>query len=46
MNMKRTNFYFPIPMLDKLKNASNLLGLPVSEIIRRAVEDFLKELGI
>jgi predicted DNA-binding protein len=46
MNMKRTNFYFPEVMLVRLKQASEQLGLPVSEIIRRAVDDFLKELKL
>jgi hypothetical protein len=41
-NMKRTNFYFPFKMLDELKAASALHGLPVSEIIRRAITDWLK----
>ena len=37
-NMKRTNFYFPEQMLARLKLASAESGVPVSEIIRRAVE--------
>ena len=41
--MKRTNYYFPKQMLAKLKAASKKTGLPVSELIRRAVEDFLKQ---
>lgn len=44
--MKRTNFYFPEQMLERLKMASKQQGLPVSEIIRRAIEAFLKELGL
>lgn len=44
--MKRTNFYFPEQMLERLKTASKQQGLPVSEIIRRAIEAFLKELGL
>jgi len=44
--MKRTNFYFPIPMLDRLAAAKMLTGVPVSEIIRRAVEKALQELGL
>lgn len=46
MHMKRTNFYFPEQMLKRLKQASALLGLPVSEIIRNAIEKYLKELGL
>ena len=44
--MKRTNFYFPEQMLTRLKNAKDRLGIPVSEIIRRAVEDYLTRLGL
>lgn len=44
--MKRTNFYFPVPMLDRLKKASAQTGMPVSEFIRRAVEVALKKMGL
>jgi predicted DNA-binding protein len=44
--MKRTNFYFPEQMLARLKRASKKLGLPVSEILRRAVDEFLKALKL
>jgi predicted DNA-binding protein len=44
--MKRTNFYFPEALLERLKAAKEKTGVPVSEIIRRAVEAYLKELGI
>lgn len=37
MKMKRTNFYYPQPMLDALKTMSDESGIPVSEIIRQAV---------
>ena len=37
MKMKRTNFYYPQPMLDALKAWSDESGVPVSEIIRQAV---------
>ena len=40
-NMQRTNFYFPLPMLDQLREASAKHGLPVSEIIRRAITAWL-----
>lgn len=43
--MRRTNFYFPDQMLERLKRASEQLGIPVSEIIRRAVEEYLKRLA-
>jgi predicted DNA-binding protein len=45
-HMKRTNFYFPEQMLERLKTASKQQGLPVSELIRRAIEAFLKEMGL
>jgi len=40
--MIRTNFYFPRPLLDALKVASQKHGLSVSEIIRRAIAEWLK----
>lgn len=45
-NMKRTNFFFPEQMLDRLKAAKDKLGIPVSEIIRRAIEDYLNKPGL
>ena len=45
-HMKRTNFYFPEQMIERLKVASRQQGLPVSELIRRAIEAFLKEMGL
>lgn len=45
-NMKRTNFFFPEQMLDRLKVAKDKLGIPVSELIRRAIEDYLNKLGL
>ena len=44
--MKRTNFYFPEQLLERLKKASEKLGLPVSEIIRRAIDEFLKRMKL
>ena len=44
--MKRTNFFFPEDMLARLKAAKLKTGVPVSEIIRRAVEEYLKKLGV
>lgn len=41
----RTNFYFPRQMLDRLKLASEKTGLCMSELIRKAVDALLKELG-
>ena len=44
--MKRTNFFFPEEMLARLKAAKLQSGVPVSEILRRAVEAYLKSMGI
>jgi len=45
MKMKRTNFYYPTTMLARLKAAKAKTGVPVSEIIRRAVDKALTEMG-
>lgn len=46
MNMRRINYFFPQQMLDRLKILSGKTGLPVSEMIRNAVERALKEAGV
>jgi metal-responsive CopG/Arc/MetJ family transcriptional regulator len=46
MGMKRTNFYFPEVLLKRLKAAKKLKGLSVSEIIRQAIEEYLKGMGL
>ena len=43
MKMKRTNFYYPQQMLDALKKLSGETGIPVSELIRTAVAEFLNK---
>ena len=43
MKMKRTNYYYPTQMIDRLKKVAKLIGLPVSEIIRRAIDKYLSE---
>ena len=45
-NMVRTNYFYPKQMLARLKKASMSTGLPVSEIVRRSVDDFLIRMGI
>lgn len=45
-SMTRTNYYFPEQMLARLRIAKDRLGLPVSEVIRRAIDDYLARLGI
>jgi predicted DNA-binding protein len=42
-HMKRTNYYFPEQMLARLKALSAKTGTSVSELIRRAIEAFLKD---
>lgn len=44
--MKRTNYYFPEQMLERVKKACAILGIPMSEFIRRAVEAALKDAGL
>lgn len=44
--MKRTNFYFPEQMIKRIKQACAILGIPMSEFIRRAIEAELKEMKL
>lgn len=44
--MKRTNFYFPEQMLERVRVAADRLGIPMSEFIRRAIEVALKKAGL
>lgn len=44
--MIRTNFYYPQELLNRLKLAKKKTGLTVSELLRRAAEKLLQELGI
>ena len=44
--MRRTNFYFPEQLLKRLKAAKKLKGMSVSEIIRNAIDAYLKEMGL
>jgi len=41
MPMKRTNFFFPEQMLKRIRTESKKTGLSISELIRRAVEEYL-----
>jgi len=38
--MKRVNFCFPEQLIEKLKNLAAKTGLTMSEIIRRALDDY------
>lgn len=40
--MKRTNFYFPEELLARLAAESKASGIPMSEILRRAVDEWLQ----
>lgn len=46
MNMIRTNYFYPKQLLDRLRDAKKKTGIPVSELIRRAVDKFLSEMGL
>lgn len=41
--MKRTNIYLTDPSVERLKALSKQTGLSVAELIRRAIDDFLKK---
>jgi len=40
--MKRTNIFLPQPLIDRLKALGKALDVPMAELIRRAIEEFLK----
>lgn len=44
--MKRINFMFPKSLIERLKQAKLLTGIPVSEFIRRAIEKALQEVKL
>lgn len=39
--MKRTNYFMPEELHSKLKSYSKESGIPMSEIIRRAIDKYL-----
>jgi predicted DNA-binding protein len=41
--MKRTNIFLPESTIDKLKALSDETGLSVAELVRRAIDAFLKK---
>lgn len=43
VSMKRTNIYLTEPSVEKLQTLSEKTGLSVAELIRRAIDDFLKK---
>lgn len=40
--MKRIHLHLPDSYLDKLKTMSEKTGIPVAELIRRAIDKYLK----
>lgn len=44
--MRRTNFYFPQPMLVRLKKLASQMDTTVSDVIRQAAEKLLSERGV
>lgn len=40
--MKRINFYIPDPMLEKLQALADQQDVALAELIRKAIEQFLK----
>jgi predicted DNA-binding protein len=43
--MKRTHIFLPDPVISRLKALAKQTGLPVSELIRRAIDDYLERLS-
>lgn len=43
VGMKRTNIYLTEPSVAKLQAMAEKTGLSVAELIRRAIDDFLKK---
>jgi predicted DNA-binding protein len=41
--MKRTHLFLPQPLIDRLKALSENLDVSMAELVRRAIEDFLKK---
>jgi predicted DNA-binding protein len=41
--MKRTHFFLPEPAFERLQELSKRLDISVAELIRRAIDDFLKK---
>lgn len=40
--MKRTNIFFTLLQLERLQSLADRTGLPVAELVRRAVDAYLK----
>jgi predicted DNA-binding protein len=44
--MKRTHVFLPQPVISRLKALAKKTGLPVSELIRRAIDEYLERLRV
>lgn len=44
--MIRKNIYFPRQLLDRVKEGCRKTGMKASELIRRAVDEFLQRMGL
>jgi predicted DNA-binding protein len=44
MGMERTHVFLPQPVISRLKALAEKTGLPVSELIRRAIDEYLEQL--
>lgn len=44
--MKKVSYHLPSVVIDKLKRLSEKTGLSVAELIRRAVDAYLKKEGV
>lgn len=42
--MKRVNFYMPEPLMERLQEESKKQDVSVAELVRKAVEQYLKAL--
>ncbi len=42
MRRKRTNLYLDVSLLKGLKKLSEETGAPISELVRRAIDEYLK----
>ena len=41
--MKRTHLFLPQPLIDRAKALAEKLDISMAELIRRAIEEFLKK---
>ena len=44
MGVKHTHIFLPQPVISRLKALAEKTGLPVSELIRRAIDEYLERL--